>query len=76
MDGDKEFIHKVSSPLSNDGCFVYGTDLIVSTYVLKVEGEIDREILLHCYCGPLISMISHTSSKHNGAIDVDYKSIP
>lgn len=39
MDRDKEFIHKVSSPLSNDGCFVYGIDSILSTYVLKVEGE-------------------------------------
>lgn len=39
MDRDKEFIHKVSSPLSNDGCFVYDIDLILSTYVSKVEGE-------------------------------------
>lgn len=39
MDRDKEFIHKVSSPLSNDRCFVYGIDSILSTYVLKVEGE-------------------------------------
>lgn len=73
MDRDKEFIHKASSPLSNDGCFVYGMDSILCIESWRWDG---REIPLHCYCGPMISMISHTSTKHNGAIDVDYKSIP
>lgn len=46
-------------------------------YLCIESGRWDgRDILLHCYCGSLISMISHTSTKHNGAIDVDYKSIP